>query len=198
MNRKWIKLSTLAAVAALAGMVVFSYTAAAQTAQPPQTQARGRNTAGAGMGVMMRSRAAGPDSSLVAVAATTLNVSQTDLVATLKAGRTIADVAAEKGVALDKIVDAFIAPRVTTINSAVAAGRITQAQADAMIAAMKANVTAQLNAPFAPRGYGNGDGTCDGTGAGFVDNNGDGVCDNAGGGQNQKGPANRGGGRWNR
>lgn len=198
MNRKWIKLSALAAVAALAGMVVFSYTAAAQTAQPPQTQARGRNTAGAGMGVMMRSRAAGPDSSLVAVAATTLNVSQTDLVATLKAGRTIADVAAEKGVALDKIVDAFIAPRVTTINSAVAAGRITQAQADAMIAAMKANVTAQLNAPFAPRGYGNGDGTCDGTGAGFVDNNGDGVCDNAGGGQNQKGPANRGGGRWNR
>lgn len=198
MNRKWIKLSALAAVAALAGMVVFSYTTAAQTAQPPQTQARGRNTAGAGMGVMMRSRAAGPDSSLVAVAATTLNVSQTDLVATLKAGRTIADVAAEKGVALDKIVDAFIAPRVTTINSAVAAGRITQAQADAMIAAMKANVTAQLNAPFAPRGYGNGDGTCDGTGAGFVDNNGDGVCDNAGGGQNQKGPANRGGGRWNR
>ncbi|MGQ9815817.1 MAG: hypothetical protein ACUVR3_11830, partial [Candidatus Roseilinea sp.] len=89
-------------------------------------------------------RAAGPDASLAAVAATTLNVSRTDLVAALNTGKTIANVAAEKGVALDKIVDAFIAPRVTAINNAVAAGRITQAQADAMIAAMKANVTAQL------------------------------------------------------
>ncbi len=194
MNRKWIKLSALAAVAALAGLVVFNQSVAAQTTEPPQTQARGRNAGGTGMGMMMRGRAAGPDNSLVAVAATTLNVSQTDLVATLKTGKTIANVAAEKGVALDKIVDAFIAPRVNTLNSAVASGRITQAQADAMIAAMKANVTAQLNAPFTPRGY--GDGTCDGTGASFVDANGDGVCDNYGGAQ--QGPANRGGGRWNR
>lgn len=196
MNRKWIKLSALAAVAALAGLVVFNQAAAAQTGQPSQTQARGRNTTALNLGLMVRSRAGGPDASLVAVAARTLNMSQTELVATLKTGRTIANVAAEKGVALDTIVDAFIAPRVTALNNAVISGRITQAQADAAIATMKANVTAQLNAAFAPRGYGNGSGVCDGTGAGFVDNNGDGVCDNYGSGQNR--PANRGGGRWNR
>lgn len=132
----------------------------------------------------------------MAVAATTLNVSRTDLVAALNSGKTIANVAAEKGVALDTIVDAFIAPRVTAINSAVASGRITQAQADATIAAVKANVTAQLNAAWTPRSNGNGSGVCDGTGSNFVDNNGDGVCDNLPAWQNR--PANRGGGRWNR
>jgi len=203
MNRKWIKLSAfsaLAAVATLAGLLAFTQSAAAQTTGP--AAARGRTTASPALGLMVRGQWGGPDSSLVAVAATTLNVSQTDLVATLKTGKTIATVAAEKGVALDKIVDAFIAPRVTTINSAVASGRITQAQADAAIARMKAQVTAQLNSPFTPRGNGNGDGTC----ASFVDANGDGVCDNLGANQQpgaQRGPANavaapRGGGRWNR
>lgn len=58
MNRKWVKLSTLAAMAALAGLVVFSQSAAAQGAQPPRTPTR-VNPSAAGIGLMMRGRAAG-------------------------------------------------------------------------------------------------------------------------------------------
>ncbi len=113
----------------------------------------------------------GPDNSLVAVAAKVLGMEQTALVAELQAGKTIAQVAQTKGVALDKIVTAFVQPHVDWLNQAVKDGKITQAQADQYIATMKANITAKLSAPLTPRGNGNGNGT------GFVDANGDGVCD---------------------
>lgn len=111
----------------------------------------------------------GPQNSLVAVAAKTIGIDQVALVAELNTGKTIANVALAHGVALSKIVDAFIAPHIDRWNQAVAAGTITQAQADTFIATMKANVTTQLNAPFTPNGLG--------TGLGFVDANGDGLCD---------------------
>ena len=143
----------------------------------------------------------GPDNSLVAVAARVLGMEQTALVAELNTGQTIADVAQAKGVALDKIVTAFVQPHVDWLNQAVTAGTLTQTQADEYIATMKANLTAQLSAPFAPRGNGNGQG--------FVDANGDGICD-VGGQTPQSGQGMRGGsargtqgqgrgmGRWNR
>ncbi len=144
----------------------------------------------------------GPDNSLVAVAAKVLGMEQTALVAELNAGKTIAEVAQAKGVALDQIVTAFVQPHVDWLNQAVKDGKITQAQADQYIATMKANVTAKLSAPFTPRGNGNGMGT------GFVDANGDGVCDVGGqtplAGQrsgmrgNQTQGQGRGMGRWNR
>jgi hypothetical protein len=145
----------------------------------------------------------GPDNSLVAVAARVLGMEQTALVAELNTGKTIADVAKAKGVALDKIVAAFAQPHVERLTQAVKDGKITQAQADQYLATMKANLTAKLSAPFTPRGNGNGQG--------FVDANGDGVCDLCGqtlpGGQGQRGQGMRGNqaqgqgrglGRWNR
>ena len=147
----------------------------------------------------------GPDNSLVAVAAKVLGMEQTALVAELNTGKTIAAVAQAKGVALDKIVTAFVQPHVAWLNQAVEDGKITQAQADQYIATMKANITAKLSAPFTSRGNGRGMGT------GFVDANGDGVCDVGGasprgmtpqtgqsmrGGQG-RGAATRGAGRWN-
>jgi hypothetical protein len=111
----------------------------------------------------------GPDNSLVAVAAKALGMEQTALVAELSTGKTIAQVAQAKGVALDKIVTAFAQPHIDWLTQAVKDGKITQAQADQSIATMKANITAKLNALFTPRGNGNG--------TGFVDANGDGVCD---------------------
>jgi hypothetical protein len=121
---------------------------------------------------------------------------QTALVAELNTGKTIAQVAQATGVALDKIVTAFVQPHVDWLNQAVEDGKITQAQADQYIAAMKANITAKLSAPFTPRGNGNGQG--------FVDANGDGVCDVGGqtpqSGQGMRGAQGqgRGMGRWNR
>ncbi len=130
----------------------------------------------------------GPDNSLVAVAAKVLGMEQTALVAELNTGKTIAQVAQAKGVALDKIVTAFVQPHIDWLTQAVKDGKITQAQADQYIATMKANITAKLSAPFTPRGNGNGQG--------FVDANGDGVCDVGGqtpqSGQGQRGQGMRG------
>jgi len=135
----------------------------------------------------------GPDNSLVAVAAKVLGMDQTALVAELNTGKTIADVAKAQGVAIDKIVTAFAQPHIDWLTQAVKDGKITQAQADQSIATMKANLTAQLSAPFTPRGNGNGQG--------FVDANGDGVCDVGGqsprgqtpqSGQGQRGQGMRG------
>jgi hypothetical protein len=145
----------------------------------------------------------GPDNSLVAVAASVLGMERAALVAELNAGKTIADVAQVKGVALDKIVTAFVQPHVDWLTQAVKDGKLTQAQADQYIATMKANLTAKLSAPFASRGNSRG------AGQGFVDANGDGVCDVGGltpqSGQGQRGQGMRGAqgqgrgmGRWNR
>jgi hypothetical protein len=185
MNNKWLKLGTIATLVAVVGALALGATAFAQ--EPVGVQPFGGQGGGYGLSGGRGGMWGGPDNSLVAIAAEALGMDRTALVAELNAGKTIADVAKAKGVALDKIVDAFIAPRVTALNQAVADGRFTQAQADTMLATMKANVTAQLSAPHAVTPRGNG------TGLGFVDANGDGVCDNCGTVQ-PRGPR----GRWNK
>jgi len=117
----------------------------------------------------------GPENSLVAVAAEQLELTRTDLISELQSGKTIADVAAEKDVALDTIVEAFVAPRAEQLAAQVDNGQLTQEQADTMLATMRANVTARLSEDWSPRGPG--------LGQGFVDQDGDGVCDNAGSGR---------------
>ena len=153
MNGKWLKLGVVVAVVAVVSLFAASTVA---NAQGPRD----------GWG--------GPQRSLVAIAAQVLKMEQTELVAALNGGKTIADVAKEKGVALDKIVDAALAERADFLKTAVSAKRFTQAQADTMLAQMRTQITAQLSAPFNPRGYG--------MGTGFVDANNDGLCDVCGAG----------------
>lgn len=102
--------------------------------------------------------ALGPQYSLVAIAAEQLAMSQTDLVAALQSGKTVAQVAAEQKVDTSTIVDAFIAPRADLLNQRFADGQLTQAQADTMLAVIKAHVTEQLNQPWTEwaRGMGAG------------------------------------------
>lgn len=178
-SNKWLKLGAIAALVAVVGALALSATA---FAQGPVNNGNGN-----GYGPGGRGGWGGPDSSLVAVAAEALGMDSAALVAELNSGKTIADVAQAKGVALDKIVDAFLAARAEALAQSVADGRLTQAQADTMLATMDANVTAQLSAPHTvtPRGSG--------TGAAFVDADGDGVCDNLGA-QQPRGPR----GRWNK
>ena len=188
MQSKWLKFSMIAVVVAFVAVAGFGAVAFAQgpvgTPTPGAFPGWGMHMGGmGGMG--------GPDDSLVAIAAKTLGLSQTDLVAALNSGKTIADVAKEKGVALDKIVAAVIAERTDDMQAAVTAGRMTQAQLDAMLPAMKANVTAQLSSKFTPRGYG--------MGRGFVDANNDGVCDICGTAQpNGQTPMGGMRGRWSK
>ena len=153
------KLLTIAAVLAILATALPVGAAFAQgpSGVTPQTGSRGRGGWG------------GPQNSLMAVAAKTIGIDQIALVAELNTGQTIATVAAAHGVAVSKIVDAFIAPHIVGWNQTVTAGTIRQAQADAFLATLKTNVTTRLNTSFTPQGLG--------AGAGFVDANGDGVCD---------------------
>jgi len=179
----------------------------------------------AGQALGMGPRWGGSANSMITVAAAELGMTPAGLLAELQAGKTVAQVAGEKGVAVESIVEAFVAPRAEQLAQLVANGQMTQEQVDAILAAMRANVTARLNQPWTAGGPGqgrgagytdqdgdgvcdnfvdeNGDGVCDlagtgagGRGAGFTDADGDGVCDHMGtGGQ----PGGRGGrmmGRW--
>ncbi len=181
---KWLKLGTLAtlvAVVALMALGAGAVLAQGPTATPPA----------AGLGLHL----GGPQNSVIAIAAQTLGMDRTALVAELNSGKTIADVAKAKNVDVNKIVDAMVANRTAALKTAVDAKRITQAQMDAQLATLKQNITAQINSNWTPRGAGMGRGY--GMGAGFVDANHDGICDNY--------PANRAagqpfgpGGRWSR
>ena len=134
----------------------------------------------------MGPRWGGATGSLITVAAEQLSMTPTDLLAELQAGKTIAQVAGEKGVAVETIVEAFVAGRAEQLTQLVANGQLTQEQADAMLATMRANVTAQVSQPWSggQPGQGRGPGYTDQDGNGvcdnFVDENGDGVCDLAG------------------
>jgi len=156
----WLKRGIVAAIVAIVAVLSLSISAFAQgpTSQrtaPAYGQGYGMKI---GMGYASNSTWAGPQNSLVAVAANVLGMNQTDLVAELS-DKTIAQVAQEKGVATDKIVDAFLAPRVAALQSAVEEGSLTQAQADQMLATMKAHVTEQLSEAWTPNGPGTGSGT---------------------------------------
>ncbi len=188
MNRAWWKIGAIALALILGLLAVRSIVSAQGPDQTPQPMpgmggmgmmGQGTGMMGQGMGMMGR-----PQNSLLAIAATTIGIDQADLVAALNSGKTIADVAAEKNVALDKIVEAFLAPRAAMLDAAVAAGRITQAQADQVLIRMRVNVNIRLTSKYS-------------TGIGFMDANGDGICDTCGTnqpmgrGMGQRGPWNR-------
>lgn len=128
---------------------------------------------GPGTGVMAGQRGGmGPQASLIALAADELGLTQQELIAQLQNNTTVAQIAEQQGVELSAIVEAFVAPRAERMQAAVAAERMTQAQADQQLATMQAQVTARLSQPWTPQGYG--------PGTGYVDADGDGVCDHQG------------------
>jgi hypothetical protein len=155
----WLKIGMIAMGAALAGSLAVGTTARAQ-----EWTGRGPGNGGSG-----GSGAGGPDTSLVAVAAATLGMTRTELAAELQAGKSIAAVAEARGVDPAKVVDAYVAVRAAELQQLVADGRLTQEQADGMLASMRAHITELIHTPFAPAGNGNGDGdgdgVCDGTGS---------------------------------
>ncbi len=91
-----------------------------------------------------------------ATIAKALGISESDLMTALKGGKTVADVATEKGVALTTVVDAVVAERTTALKQAVTDGRITQQQADDQLAKLKTNLPTMLSTklPTRPEGFG--------------------------------------------
>ena len=85
---------------------------------------RGGGGTGPGYGLAVKGAWAGPEHSLVVVAAEALNMEQADLVAELESGKTLAEVAEANTVDVQDVVDAFLAPRAEFIAQAVADGKI--------------------------------------------------------------------------
>jgi hypothetical protein len=85
-------------------------------------------------------------SSLISVAADALEMSPTELMEEFKAGKSIADVAGEKGVDPQDIADTYLAQYAEKLDEAVKDERITQKQADQMLANMEEAVVEQLDA----------------------------------------------------
>lgn len=86
----------------------------------------------------------GGGNNLVSVAADVLDLSLTDLLTELQNGKSIADVAEEKGVETQAIVDAWLAELQEDLDEAVAEGRITQKQADYQLEQARELASAQL------------------------------------------------------
>ncbi|MGI9120660.1 MAG: hypothetical protein ACR2G7_11170 [Acidimicrobiales bacterium] len=143
--KKRIATYAVAATAALSGgvgglLVAFGPGAAAQTAEPSTTTTEPPAPSHEGPrhdGVVR------PDD--VAVAAEAIGITTEELRTQLQADKSISAVAKEKGVDLQKVIDAIIAADTKAIDEAVAAGRLTQAQADTKKSGLAAHVLEEVD-----------------------------------------------------
>ncbi len=89
-------------------------------------------------------------------AATALGISEEDLRTALADDKSIAEVAKEKGVDVQKVIDAMVADTKTRLAEEVKAGRITQAQADERLKDLESRITDLVNgkAPAGRPGHG--------------------------------------------
>lgn len=87
----------------------------------------------------------GVEKGLIASSAKAINIAPKDLVAELKAGKSIAQVAAERNVSLDTVKSQITTAAQAKLNTAVQDKRITQAQADAAMQKLTANLDTILN-----------------------------------------------------
>lgn len=90
------------------------------------------------------------------VAAQALGMTTDELHTALEGGQTLAQVASDKGVNVQVVIDALIASATNHINEEVTSGEITQAQADTKLAELSQRVTDRVNNPR-PEGGPRGD-----------------------------------------
>lgn len=89
----------------------------------------------------------------LAAAATYLGISESDLLTQLRSGKTLAQIAdATPGKSKDGLIDALVAAEQKELAAAVAAGRLTQAQADQIAANLRTRITQHVTNPGPPAG----------------------------------------------
>jgi len=81
-------------------------------------------------------------------AATYLGLSETQLRTKLEAGQSLADLAKAQGKSVDGLMQALVASAQTKLDQLVKGGELTQAQADDMLARLKAHVNDLVNGTF--------------------------------------------------
>jgi hypothetical protein len=127
-------------VSGVAGLVMLGTVAgsvyAAPTAQtPPGPAAAQQNWQGRGVGYQLAE----------APAAKVLGMTVDQLHAERVAGKSLAEIAKAKGVKTDALVSAMVESRKATLDARVKAGTLTQAQADAALATMKAQISQSVD-----------------------------------------------------
>jgi hypothetical protein len=107
--------------------------------------------------------------SLVDATAEATDLTVDEVIAALQEGQTFAEIAQAQGVEPQAIVDAFLADRRAALEQAVADGRLTQEQADEMLAEMTEHVSERLDETWTPRTFGGGRMGRSGSGGGSED-----------------------------
>jgi uncharacterized protein (DUF433 family) len=102
-----------------------------------------------GRGAMMR-----VGQEMLKVVAQTLGMEVDDLMAELRDGKTIADVAAEQGVSLDDIEAAILASIEAKLDQLVSDGKLTQEQADQILERVAEHIGDMLTKPLPHPGRG--------------------------------------------
>ncbi len=90
----------------------------------------------------------GRGNNLLSTAADKLDMSLTDLLTELQDGKSIADIADEKGVSTQDIVDAYITELKEDLEAAVEDGNMTQKQADWMLEQAEERAVDQLSSTW--------------------------------------------------
>lgn len=139
---KTIVIGVMAAVLALAVAVpAFAATDAATTVTDD-------GYCGYGRGAMMGAGIRGIDA-----AAEALGMDLADVAAARQDGKSLADLAAEKGISNETLINALLAARKAALDEAVASERITQEQADYMMEHMTENIADHIDdTTVGPRG----------------------------------------------
>ena len=91
-------------------------------------------------------------------AATALGMTEDELRTALREGDSLAEIAAARGVDVQKVVDALVAEATARIDEKVAAGDLSETEADERKAALTERITAMVNGerPEPPEGAGRG------------------------------------------
>lgn len=174
---------------ALLALVALSFAPAASAQGGPPTSAAQQGASSRDRSQASNGRTGGADQALVAQAADALGLTRAELVAQLGTDGTIAAALQSGGIDPSAFVQTMIASRTERLEAAVAAGHLTQAEADARLATIETQLTERINQPLSMGSQGNrdranqgtrqqsNDGTCDGTG----------TCDQSGGQQRRGG-----------
>ncbi|PDV96400.1 hypothetical protein [Candidatus Chloroploca asiatica] len=177
---------------ALLAIVALSFAPAASAQGGPPTSAAQQGASSRDRSQVSNGRMGRADQSLVAQAADALGLTRAELVAQLGTDGTIAAALQSGGVDPAAFVQTMVASRTERLEAAVAAGHLTQVDADARLATIETQLTERINQPLSMGSNGNqgnrdranqgtrqqsNDGTCDGTG----------TCDQSGGQQRRGG-----------
>lgn len=110
----------------------------------PMRQHNGANMPANRMG----GQAQGMSGGLIGAAADKLDMTNQAVLAELQSGKTIADLADSKGIDVNTIIDAFVAPQSARLDALVASGAVTQQQAADAKASMRTHITVLVNSPM--------------------------------------------------